>query len=182
VVSPSPEQITRATETYSYNISEESNTQCPITLDEFQENENVCRIRHCGHTFRENALRNWFQQNVRCPVCRYDIRTNNEPNPAHESQDQEEELTQTPDDEQDISQNFVPPSPSPPHTPPLPRRTNALPPRESINRAVRTISGGIQNILQNYLDGETFDENSLNRVFSFEMPVYLYSDLSGNFV
>ena len=181
VVSPSPEQITRATETYSYHIGEETNTQCPITLDEFQENENVCRIRHCGHTFRENALRNWFQQNVRCPVCRYDIRTNNETDPADESQYQEEELIQMPDDEQDISQNFVPTSP--PRTPPLPRRTNTVvPPRESINRAVRTISGGIQNILQNYLDGETFDENSLNRVFSFEMPVYLYSDLSGNIV
>jgi hypothetical protein len=183
VVSPSPEQITRATETYSYHIGEETNTQCPITLDEFQENENVCRIRQCGHTFRESALRNWFQQNVRCPVCRYDIRTNNESDPADESQVQEEELIQTPDEEQDISQNFVPPSP--PRTPPLPRRTNTvplLPPRESINQAVRTISGGIQNILQNYLDGETFDESSLNRVFSFEMPVYLYSDLSGNFV
>jgi len=176
VVSPSPEQITRATETYSYHIGEETNTQCPITLDEFQENESVCRIRHCGHTFRENALRNWFQQNVRCPVCRYDIRTNNETDPADESQAQEEELIQTPGEEQDISQNFVPP-----RTPPLPTR-NILPPRESINQAVRTISGGIQNILQNYLDGETFDENSLNRVFSFEMPVYLYSDLSGNFV
>lgn len=189
VVSPSPEQINSATETYSYHVGEETNTQCPITLDEFQENENVCRIRHCGHTFRENALRNWFQQNVRCPVCRYDIRTNNETDPADESQDQEEELIQMPDDEQDISQNSVPPSP--PRTPPHLRRSNtlptvptipALPPRESINRAVRTISGGIQNILQNYLDGETFDENSLNRVFSFEMPVYLYSDLSGNIV
>ena len=167
VVSPSPEQINSATETYSYHISGESNTQCPITLDEFQENENVCRIRHCGHTFRENALRNWFQQNVRCPVCRYDIRTNNESDPADESQDQEEEPSQTADEEQDISLNSVPP------------RT---PPHESINRAVRTISGGIQNILQNYLDGETFDENSLNRVFSFELPVYLYSDLSGNIV
>jgi hypothetical protein len=137
-------------------------------------------------------LRNWFQQNVRCPVCRYDIRTNNESDPADESQDQEEELIQMPDDEQDISQNSVPPSP--PSTPPYLRRSNtvptvptlptvdALPPRESINRAVRTISGGIQNILQNYLDGETFDENSLNRVFSFELPVYLYSDLSGNIV
>jgi hypothetical protein len=98
-------------------------------------------------------------------------------------------MIQMPDDEQDISQNSVPPSP--PRTPPHLRRSNtlptvptipALPPRESINRAVRTISGGIQNILQNYLDGETFDENSLNRVFSFEMPVYLYSDLSGNIV
>ena len=186
VVSPSPEQINSATETYSYHISGESNTQCPITLDEFQENENVCRIRHCGHTFRENALRNWFQQNVRCPVCRYDIRTNNESDPADESQDQEEEPSQTADEEQDISLNSVPPSP--PSTPPYLRRSNTLPtvptlpPHESINRAVRTISGGIQNILQNYLDGETFDENSLNRVFSFELPVYLYSDLSGNIV
>lgn len=186
VVSPTTEQINRATETYSYRLIDDIHTQCPITLDEFQENEIVCRIRHCGHTFRENSIRNWFQQNVRCPVCRYDIRTNNESVPADESQVQEEVPTQTHENQEDISQNFVPPSP--PRTPPHLRRSNTvptiptLPPRESINQAVRTISGGIQNILQNYLDGETFDENSLNRVFSFEFPVYLYNDLSGNIV
>ena len=36
--------------------------------------EQVFQIKHCGHNFRENALRNWFRTNVRCPVCRYDIR------------------------------------------------------------------------------------------------------------
>lgn len=183
VVSPTPEQINAATETYSYRLIDDIHTHCPITLDEFQENESVCRIRHCGHTFRENAIRNWFQQNVRCPICRYDIRTNNEVNSTEDVQLEDEEPVQTPDNEQDISQNFIPPSP--PRSPPHLRRSNTiptLPPRESINHAVRTISGGIQNILQNYLDGETFDENTLNRVFSFEMPVYLYSDLSGNFV
>ena len=31
-------------------------------------------LNHCGHAFREDAIRNWFSNNVRCPVCRHDIR------------------------------------------------------------------------------------------------------------
>ena len=34
----------------------------------------MIQIRHCGHTFQEHAIMNWFQSNTRCPVCRYDIR------------------------------------------------------------------------------------------------------------
>jgi hypothetical protein len=32
------------------------------------------QIKQCGHTFNQEAITNWFQSNVRCPVCRYDIR------------------------------------------------------------------------------------------------------------
>ena len=31
-------------------------------------------ILYCGHLFSPNELANWFQSNVRCPICRYDIR------------------------------------------------------------------------------------------------------------
>jgi enamine deaminase RidA (YjgF/YER057c/UK114 family) len=74
-VAPTQEQIATATINYNFYLeTAQSNTNCPITLEEFLEDEPVTRIRHCGHTFRQAAIQNWFQNNVRCPVCRYDIR------------------------------------------------------------------------------------------------------------
>ena len=31
-------------------------------------------ISQCNHIFSANELLNWFNSNVRCPMCRYDIR------------------------------------------------------------------------------------------------------------
>ena len=73
VIRPTNDQITRALENYLYLPGTETHT-CPITLDPIQEGEEVCKIRHCGHIFKRNAIMGWFQRNVRCPVCRYDIR------------------------------------------------------------------------------------------------------------
>jgi len=75
VIRPTPEQIDAATELITYSPTMENiSTCCPITLDDFQEGDVVRQIRHCRHTFNEAAIQNWFQSNVRCPVCRYDIR------------------------------------------------------------------------------------------------------------
>jgi hypothetical protein len=73
VVRPTMEQIQSSTERIQY-CTEVSNASCPITLEEFQLGDEVIRIRHCGHTFRPQALDGWFRGNVRCPMCRYDIR------------------------------------------------------------------------------------------------------------
>ena len=45
-------------------------TQCPITLEEFTQDEQLLKIRNCKHIFRPNELRRWFSQHSRCPVCR----------------------------------------------------------------------------------------------------------------
>lgn len=75
IVRPTTEQINQATETLIYNSQLELlNSRCPIRLENFQEGENIRRIISCGHCFCENAFNQWFQNNVRCPVCRYDIR------------------------------------------------------------------------------------------------------------
>ena len=34
----------------------------------------VRQLLPCGHLFHETQFDEWFQNNVRCPVCRYDIR------------------------------------------------------------------------------------------------------------
>uniref|UniRef100_A0A6C0JGI1 RING-type domain-containing protein n=1 Tax=viral metagenome TaxID=1070528 RepID=A0A6C0JGI1_9ZZZZ len=81
VVAPTQQQIDAATINYNFHLeSAQSNTTCPITLEEFSDNDPVCRIRHCGHTFRHSAIQNWFRSNVRCPVCRFDIRDHIENN------------------------------------------------------------------------------------------------------
>lgn len=75
IVSPTTEQIENATELFSYTEGLQLiNHRCPITLEEFQENDNIRRIRYCGHCFNEESIQHWFRNNVRCPVCRLDIR------------------------------------------------------------------------------------------------------------
>lgn len=71
---PSPRQINHATEIVSYSPNEHIHTTCPIDLLPFNENERIIRIRYCGHMFRTENLLRWFENNTRCPLCRYDIR------------------------------------------------------------------------------------------------------------
>jgi len=81
VVRPTIEQITSATRTFPFvNNSDVLNTQCPITLEHFEDGQQICQITHCGHCFTEASIRNWFQRNVHCPVCRHDIRDYTETN------------------------------------------------------------------------------------------------------
>jgi hypothetical protein len=80
LIFPNNEEIEMATETIQYDISMQQ-TQCPISLDPFESGEEICRIRNCGHLFKKTFLMNWFERNVRCPVCRYDIRNNSTNSP-----------------------------------------------------------------------------------------------------
>ena len=73
--------IDQAIERVTYDSSLiNRNTSCPIMLDDFNNGDPLIRLRHCGHMFREPAIQHWFTWNVRCPVCRHDIREV-EPNP-----------------------------------------------------------------------------------------------------
>lgn len=75
IVHPTEEQINQATRFINYSATSENiSSNCPITLEIFEEGEQICQIIHCGHCFSETAIKNWFRFNVRCPVCRYDIR------------------------------------------------------------------------------------------------------------
>ena len=87
VVRPTISQIQRATENIVYgDISNNLHTQCPISQEDFQPTDRVTRITQCGHIFFPNQIREWFRRNVRCPVCRFDIRNHvhrgNHPTPA----------------------------------------------------------------------------------------------------
>ena len=75
LVRPTEEQITNATRLVRYgSIITPLSISCPISLEPFQDDQMVTQIIHCGHIFCTTELNNWFRTNVRCPVCRYDIR------------------------------------------------------------------------------------------------------------
>lgn len=77
-VYPTQTQIETATRRVRYSdISRPINTTCPISMEDFMDDDMVTVIRQCGHIFNTEPLMNWFQTNCRCPVCRYDIRDYN---------------------------------------------------------------------------------------------------------
>jgi hypothetical protein len=78
VIYPTASQIETATRRVLYrDIVTPINSSCPISMENFNDNETVTIIRHCGHIFNIDELATWFQSNCRCPVCRYDIRNFN---------------------------------------------------------------------------------------------------------
>jgi len=75
---PTNQEINTACEDVSFNtISNPINSSCPINLERFTNNSTVTQILYCGHCYEPSALRTWFRSNVRCPICRYDIRNYN---------------------------------------------------------------------------------------------------------
>jgi hypothetical protein len=75
IVRPTESEIDISTEEVRFGIMPNPvNSVCPITRERFGENDRVMQIVYCGHNFNPPSLRHWFQTNVRCPLCRYDIR------------------------------------------------------------------------------------------------------------
>ena len=61
--------ISYGTTVFSYT-SEMPSLICPITLESVQPGDSVMQINNCRHRFKETALKRWFDNNQRCPVCR----------------------------------------------------------------------------------------------------------------
>ena len=159
-ITPTEPQFLSATQLLQYSSNVEyTNTSCPITLEEFQNDQQVCQIRYCGHIFYEDALRNWFRRNVRCPICRYDIRNyvnfsneNNETNTnTDENNNDDENVTE--DETNNIQGNI----------------TNTL---------IRGLTSGITSIINEYINNVNDISNNTTR--TFEIPIVLYHDVSGN--
>jgi hypothetical protein len=80
IISPTQEEITSNTRSVLFNnINSPLNMTCPITLERFEDNTECTQIIGCGHLFNRNGLTQWLRGNVRCPICRYDIRNRNAP-------------------------------------------------------------------------------------------------------
>jgi hypothetical protein len=107
LIYPTASQIETATRRVLYrDISTPINNSCPISMDDFNDNETVTIIRHCGHIFNSDELTTWFQSNCRCPVCRYDIRNFNRNTSAIINQERNNSI---PDLIHDISGNILSP-------------------------------------------------------------------------
>ena len=101
LIFPTPSQIETATRRVLYrDIATPINNRCPISLENFNDTDTVTIIRYCGHIFNSDELNNWFRNNCRCPMCRYDIRNYNSTNLSL-ANNQERNLTQ------DLSGNYT---------------------------------------------------------------------------
>ena len=57
-----------------YNtISLPLNTNCPISFDNFNENDDVIVIKKCNHIFKKSYLDRWLERSHLCPYCRTNI-------------------------------------------------------------------------------------------------------------
>lgn len=72
IVRPTPAQIENNTTLRTATEHEDNN--CAICQDPLEDRQLLCVINHCRHTFHETCIMQWFQQNVRCPTCRHDVR------------------------------------------------------------------------------------------------------------
>eukprot|EP00299_Pterocystis_sp_00344_P011378 c5296_g1_i1.p1 GENE.c5296_g1_i1~~c5296_g1_i1.p1 ORF type:complete len:404 (+),score=89.77 c5296_g1_i1:41-1213(+) len=56
------------------DLIDESNGTCSICLDSHSISEIACRLP-CGHLFHRDCVTEWLKQNCTCPVCRYELET-----------------------------------------------------------------------------------------------------------
>lgn len=72
VVRPTQAQIDVATDIHTVAIGD--NSTCAICLSQLQEGDEVRVITYCNHTYHKICIDRHFQESVRCPLCRHDIR------------------------------------------------------------------------------------------------------------
>ena len=81
-IRPTQDQINIASRLVRYSdIQTPNSLSCAISLEPFTPSDSVRQLLHCGHIFFPEQFNQWFSNNVRCPVCRHDIRnaTSNTP-------------------------------------------------------------------------------------------------------
>ena len=75
IIYPTQTQIENATRFIQYDtITNPSNESCPFTYEPFTNEDMVRQILFCGHICSSVGFNTWFNSNVSCPICRYDIR------------------------------------------------------------------------------------------------------------
>ena len=77
------QQIDQYTTTFTYSEQSQQHvreTRCPISLENFQHGDSLCQIIGCGHVFLKNNIINWFRRSHHCPICRYNVTSDNNNN------------------------------------------------------------------------------------------------------
>ena len=70
---PTREQVQGGSTVRILDISDGTNT-CTICQDDMSVGNTIRTLNTCQHTFHISCIDTWFVSNVRCPVCRHDIR------------------------------------------------------------------------------------------------------------
>ena len=200
IVRPTNEQIETASESFEYDGTVELlNTQCPITMCEFQIGDRVRRIHYCRHSFHEESFLSWFQNHVRCPVCRHDIREHSAPPSTNQVNDSDDDDNNDDGDDSDGAYNtrhanngttgsytVHQPNPQPATTIPITNNrtgTNSLGNSlEMLLRAALAIdpSNNNANDLQQYLRSAIDISNTPVLTFEFPIEYEEYYDSSDN--
>lgn len=159
IVRPTAEELDRASEIVAYSSDASNNFmnhRCPISLEEFQDGDQVRRINHCGHIFNEVSFQHWFHRNVRCPVCRFDVR----------------ETPTAPGNESDSSDNSTTNEVRPPiHIPPIDRDSNVsnISRSNSLQTMFNDIADELSSSLTSYVQSTVDPSN--NTGFRLEIPI-----------
>jgi hypothetical protein len=174
VVRPSERQITDATRNITYDENEEyNNVSCPITMEDFNNGEQVFQIKHCGHNFREDALRNWFRTNVRCPVCRYDIRD-------YTISVDSNDIVNDVSGNVDVSNNETFNNRNTPNNENIDNSGNRIPRNMSTRISSNNLSNFIENFVTENINNYVENMNSTLGEFDIIFPIIYYTDSSGN--
>jgi hypothetical protein len=72
IVRPTEEHLSRNTYVYCSEVSHNEN--CSICQDPMEAGQETRTILACSHCFHRECIDRWFQENVRCPTCRHDVR------------------------------------------------------------------------------------------------------------
>jgi len=72
-VFPTREQVQRGSTVRTLDVSDVANT-CTICQDDMSVGNMIRTLNTCQHTFHISCIDTWLTYNVRCPVCRHDIR------------------------------------------------------------------------------------------------------------
>lgn len=72
VVRPTREQINNGSSIVEVTNNTDNCAICQDCLN--QDGRQVRRLNACHHMFHDSCISTWFNNNVRCPTCRHDIR------------------------------------------------------------------------------------------------------------
>ena len=85
-IHPSLRTLRESSSIHLYKDLDTNQETCSICRENFQDLSVVRKLR-CNHIFHMDCVDSWFETNIRCPLCRIDLRNENE---EDETQDEVE--------------------------------------------------------------------------------------------
>ncbi|KIJ63981.1 hypothetical protein HYDPIDRAFT_51823, partial [Hydnomerulius pinastri MD-312] len=71
-----PDEVISALPTGTFKdwAKEDSETRCPICLDDYEPSDVVTKLLECPHWLHKNCLEQWLRTANTCPVCRKKVK------------------------------------------------------------------------------------------------------------